>query len=486
MQLKTRILRYISSAMLAIVFFGQSLSAQEPAMEEVVVEEGEEMATVQVVDTVKTPFVPFKLDGVAGVVGDYVILEFDVDKTLYDLKQQGQNIENISRCQMLESMLESSLMTHQAVQDSLEVRESQINTYVDQQIERFRSILGSDEKVVSYYKKDNIADLRTDLFEINKNNELARLMSEKIISEIEVTPEEVRTFFNKIPKDELPTFGAELEIAQIVITPKASEEEREKVLNRLKQYREDIVENGSSFATKAVLYTDDAASRGEGGFMSVNRRSPLVKEFRDVVFTLQEGEVSEPFETEYGFHIATVEKIKGDNLEIRHILLIPEITTQQEDEAKDQLKLIKKRIEDGELEFEEAVREFSTDKATKFNDGVLTNELTLDQRFELTKLDPSIYPKVALLQVGEISLVFNDPDRKGTANFKILTINERYDEHIADFKKDYVKIKDLALKEKKIRSIQKWQKEKIQETYIKVNGDNRDCDYVNNWLKKEK
>ena len=155
-------------------------------------------------------------------------------------------------------------------------------------------------------------------------------------------------------------------------------------------------------------------------------------------------------------------------------------------QIKDQLKLIKKRIEDGELEFEEAVKEFSTDKATKFNDGVLTNELTLDQRFELTKLDPSIYPKVALLQVGEISLVFNDPDRKGTANFKILTINERYDEHIADFKKDYVKIKDLALKEKKIRSIQKWQKEKIQETYIKVNGDNRDCDYVNNWLKKEK
>lgn len=486
MQLKTRNLKYLTSAMLAIVFLSQSLSAQELNVDEVVIDSGEDMAVVQVTDTVKAPFKSFKLDGVAGVVGDYVILEFDVDKTLFDLKQQGQSVDNISRCQMFESMLESSLMTHHAVQDSLEVRDGQINAYVDQQIERFRSILGSDEKVVTYYKKESIADLRSDLFEINKNNELARLMSDRIIEDVEITPEEVRTFFKKIPTDELPTFGAELEIAQIVITPTASEEERQKVINQLKQYREDIVENGSSFATKAVLYTDDAASRGEGGFMSVNRKSPLVKEFRDVIFTLQEGEVSEPFETEYGFHIATVDKIKGDNLEIRHILLIPEITKQQEEDAKDQLKLIKKRIEDGDLEFVDAVREFSTDKVTKFNDGVLTNELTLDQRFELTKLDTSIYPIVATLQDGEISQVFNDPDRKGIANFKILTVNKRYNEHLADFKQDYVKIKDLALKEKKIRAIQKWQKEKIQETYIKVNGDNRDCDLMNNWLKKEK
>lgn len=479
MQLKTRNLKFISSAILAIVGFTSTMNAQEP-----VIDETSEMAeVVEVQDTVK-PFTPFKLDGVAGVVGDYVVLEFDIDKTLFDLKQQGQNVQDISRCQMMESLLESNLLTHQAVQDSLVVREGQINAYVDQQIERFRSVLGSDDKVVEYYKKESIADLRADLFEINKNNELARMMSERIVEVVEITPEEVRTFFKEIPKDQLPTFGVELEIAQIVIEPKASEEERQQVIEKLKGFREDILENGSSFATKAVLYTDDAASRGEGGFMAIDRRSPLVKEFRDVVFSLQEGEVSEPFETEYGFHIATVEKIKGDKLDIRHILLIPEVSKQAENEAKDKLKLIKKRIEAGELDFGKAASEFSDDKQTKFNEGNLTNPVSLDLRFELTNLDSGIYVKVNNLKDGEVTPVFNDPDRKGSARYKIMTVTNRFEEHLADFKTDYVKIKNLALKKKQIQAIQNWQKEKIKETYIKVNGDNRDCDFVNNWLKK--
>lgn len=479
MQLKTRNLKFISSACIAILGFTTTMSAQEP-----VIDETAEMAeAVEVQDTVK-PFTPFKLDGVAGVVGDFVVLEFDIDKTLFDLKQQGQSVQDISRCQMMESLLESNLLTHQAVQDSIVVREGQINAYVDQQIERFRSVLGSDDKVVEYYKKESIADLRSDLFEINKNNELARLMSERIIETVEITPEEVRDFFKEIPKEELPTFGVELEIAQIVIEPKATEEERKKVLEKLNGFREDIVENGSSFATKAVLYTDDNASRGEGGFMAIDRRSPLVKEFRDVVFSLQEGEVSEPFETEYGFHIATVEKIRGDKLDIRHILLIPEVSRQAENEAKDKLKLIKKRIEDGELDFGKAASEFSDDKLTKFNDGNLTNPVSLDLRFELTNLDSGIYVKVNGLKDGEITPVFNDPDRKGSARFKIMTVTNRFEEHVADFKTDYVKIKNLALKKKQIQAIQDWQKEKIKETYIKVNGDNRDCDFVNNWLKK--
>tara|TARA_R110001632_G_scaffold150172_8_gene267599 strand:+ start:1082 stop:2521 length:1440 start_codon:yes stop_codon:yes gene_type:complete len=479
MQLKTRNLKFISSAIMAIVGFTSTMNAQEP-----VIDETSEMAeVVEVQDTVK-PFTPFKLDGVAGVVGDFVVLEFDIDKTLFDLKQQGQNVQDISRCQMMESLLESNLLTHQAVQDSLVVREGQINAYVDQQIERFRSVLGSDDKVVEYYKKESIADLRADLFEINKNNELARMMSERIVEVVEITPEEVRTFFKEIPKDQLPTFGVELEIAQIVIEPKASEEERQQVIEKLKGFREDILENGSSFATKAVLYTDDAASRGEGGFMAIDRRSPLVKEFRDVVFSLQEGEVSEPFETEYGFHIATVEKIKGDKLDIRHILLIPEVSKQAENEAKDKLKLIKKRIEAGELDFGKAASEFSDDKQTKFNEGNLTNPVSLDLRFELTNLDSGIYVKVNNLRDGEVTPVFNDPDRKGSARYKIMTVTNRFEEHLADFKTDYVKIKNLALKKKQIQAIQNWQKEKIKETYIKVNGDNRECDFVNNWLKK--
>tara|TARA_R110002012_G_scaffold206733_2_gene376754 strand:+ start:119866 stop:121317 length:1452 start_codon:yes stop_codon:yes gene_type:complete len=435
-------------------------------------------------DTVKTPFKKFKVDGVAGVVGDYLILESDIDQSLIEIKQRGQAAADISPCQVLGSLLENKLLTHQAVQDSIVVQDSRVNSEVDQMVQRFASQLGSEQKVVEFYRKENMADLRAELFSIRKNVILSDRMNQKIIESVDVTPDEIKTFFNRIPADELPTFGVELEIARIVIEPKATEEERQKVIDRLKGFRRDILENGSSFATKAVLYTDDGASRPDGGLMVIDRKTPLVKEFRDVAFSLQDGEISEPFETEFGFHIVTVEKTKGERKDIRHILIVPEIKEAQEEEAKDLVNKVRKRIIDGELTFEEAAKEFSDEKETKFDGGTLTNPQTLDKRFELGRLDPDIYPKVNDLADEEVSLVYTDQTRTGTKQFLIYTVDNRLEEHKADYVKDYIKIKDLALREKQIAAIEKWQKEKIVETYIKINGENRDCEFVSNWLKK--
>nr|WP_299764963.1 peptidylprolyl isomerase [uncultured Dokdonia sp.] len=462
MLLKTKNLKFIIRTLI-VLFVCQPLFAQDVAT------------------NTKTKF---KVDGVAGVVGDYLILESDIDKFLFDIKSQGQSSVDITPCQVMGKLLEDKLLAHHAIQDSIVVNDAQIDSEVDQIIDRFAQQLGSIQKVIEYYKKDNIAELRAELFSIRRDIRLSESMNEKIISSVDVTPDEVKSFFESIPKDELPTFGVELEIAQIVVEPKATDAERQRVIDRLNSFRSDIIDNGSSFATKAVLYTDDGASRGDGGFMTINRKTPLVKEFRDVVFGLQEGEVSEPFETEYGFHIATLEKIRGDKLEIRHILLIPEVGKAQEEEAKDKIERIKKRIEEGELTFDAAAREFSDEKETKFDGGVLVNPVTLDKRFELNKLDPTLYTKVSNLKDQEVSLVFNDPSRTGKTRYKILTVKNRLEEHKADYSKDYIKIKDLALREKQIKAISEWQKKKIEETYIKVNGDNRDCEYVSNWLKK--
>jgi len=425
---------------------------------------------------------PFRLDGVAAVVGDYVILESEVDITLEQFKSQS---ESVTRCQTLGQLMETKLATHHAIQDSINIPDSRIYDEVNQTIQRLAAELGgTEEDVAAYYKKETIAQVRDEIFKVRKELVLSNEMNERIIENIDVTPDEVRTFFKKIPEDELPTIGVELEIAQIVITPKASEAARQKTIDELSSYRNDIIENGSSFATKAVLYTDDTGSRREGGFMRINRKSPLVKEFRDVVFGLQEGEISEPFETEYGYHIATLEKVRGDDLEIRHILVVPEIGKKEEQEAKDKMELIRKRIIDGELDFADAAKEFSDQKETKFEGGLLTNPNTLDRRFELNKLDPILYDKVNNLKDGEVSLVFNDPNRRGNTQFKILTVKNRYEEHKADFVKDYVKIKELALREKQINAVKEWRDEKISDTYIKVNGGNRDCEFISNWIKK--
>ncbi len=439
---------------------------------------------IEVVDTLKKPFEKFKVDGVAGVVGDYLILESDIDKFLFDIKSQGQSAVDVTPCQVMGNLLENKLLAHHAVQDSLVVPDSRVNSEVDQLIARFAAQLGSEKKVVEYYKKDNMADLRAELYKIRKDDILTQQMNSKIIESVDVTPDEIKTFFNSIPKDEIPTIGVELEISRIVVAPKANEEERQKVIDRLNGFREDVLENGSSFATKAVLYSEDGGTRGDGGLMNIDRSTPLVKEFRDVAFALQEGEVSKPFETEFGFHIVTLDKMKGDRLDIRHILLIPKIGKKEEEEAKDHISKIRKRILDEEITFEEAAREFSTEKETKFEGGALVNQYSLDKRFELNRVDPDIYPKISNLKEAEVSLVFNDPGRTGNTRYMIYTVNNITEEHKADYAKDYVKIKELALKEKQIKAIEKWQTSKIEETYIKINGKNRDCEFVSNWLKK--
>ena len=426
-----------------------------------------------------------KLDGIAAVIGDYVILESDIDKTLVDLKTQGASTQDITRCSLLGKLMEDRLYAHQAVQDSLLVSDDQVNATSDGQIQQLTQQIGSVEKMLKYYNKPDMESFRLELFEINKLRMLSEKMQTKIVEEIEVTPEEIRQFFNKIPEDERPVFGAELEIAQIVKQPKASEEDKQKVINQLKEIRQDVLENDASFNVKAILYSQDPGSKSKGGFYSMTRETPFVKEFKDVAFSLQEGEISEPFETDFGYHIIYVEKIRGQELDLRHILLIPEIPKAAIEKAVKELDTIRQQVLDGKYTFAEAALNFSDEKETKFDGGLLRNPINFDSRFELTKMDPTLYNQVRNIKDGEISKPIREDDpRGGPPKFKIMKISNRFDEHKADFAKDYIKIQELALREKQFKAIKKWMDEHIEDTYIHVNTENKDCDFANNWVKE--
>jgi peptidyl-prolyl cis-trans isomerase SurA len=251
----------------------------------------------------------------------------------------------------------------------------------------------------------------------------------------------------------------------------------------LKGFKNEI-QGGSSFFSKAVLYSEDPGSRSSGGFYKMTRKTPFVKEFKDVAFSLSEGEISEPFETDFGFHIIYVEKIRGQEIDLRHILLIPKVSDESLKEAKEKIALIKKRIQDKEITFAEAARTLSDEKETRANGGVLINPKTQDTRFELTKMDPTLYANVSNLKEGEVSAALGEEDQTGKKKFKLLTVTNRINEHTADYAQDYIKIKNLALKAKQIKAIGKWFEEKIKETFIKINGEYRDCVFTNNWLKK--
>ncbi len=430
-------------------------------------------------------FKRIQIDGIAAVIGDYVILNSDIDKTLIDLKNQGASAEDITHCGLLGKLMEDRLYAHQAVQDSILVSDDEVNSTSDRQIQQLVQQVGSMDKVLEFYKKESVEAFREELFNINKLRMLSEKMQRKIISDIKVTPEEVRQFFKKIPEDERPVFGAELEISQIVKQPKVPEEEKQKVIDKLAEIKADVEDNDASFSVKAILYSQDPGSKSKGGFYSMTRQTPFVKEFKDVAFRLQEGEISDPFETVFGYHIIYIEKIRGQELDLRHILIQPDIPQSALDEAKVELDTIRKHILEGKYTFAEAARNFSDEKETKFDGGLLRNPTNFDSRFELTKMDPNLYNQVRNLKDNEISnpILEQDP-RGGPPSYKILNVTNRYDEHVANFAKDYIKIQELALREKQFRAIKEWMEEHIEDTYVSVSGSNKDCQFANKWVKE--
>ena len=424
-----------------------------------------------------------KVDGVVAVVGDYIVLDSDIDLEFIQLKAQGIDTKNITRCELFGKQLEDKLYAHQAIQDSIVVTDAEVNSYMNEQIDAMVEQVGGMDKVLKFYKKKNEEEFRSYFYDIIKMNKLTSQMQKKIVDEVTITPEEVRNFFKGIPVDEIPTFGAEMEVAQIVVKPVITEEEKNRVIEKLKEIRQDVL-TGSSFFSKAVLFSEDPGSSSNGGFYKMNRKTQFVKEFKDVAFSLAEGEISEPFETEFGYHIIMVEKIKGQEVELRHILISPKVSSQAIKDAKAKIETIKAKIDSKEISFADAAKSSSDEKETKNNGGVLLNPRTMEPRFELTKMDPALYAQVSELKDGEVSMPILDEERGGAKFYKIITVNNRTEEHQADFSKDYLKIKELALRDKQIKEIAKWSEEKIKETYIKISDDYKDCEFTNNWLKK--
>ncbi|MBT8274442.1 MAG: peptidylprolyl isomerase [Bacteroidia bacterium] len=482
MQLRMDNLKFITNmkyfALAIVILLSSQVMAQE------IIEEPKE-------ENVKTETVfdkqaRRKIDGVAAVVGDFVVLDSDIDRQFEMLAASGASIEDITRCQMFGKLLEDKLLQHHAIQDSIVVNDAEIRANVNAQLNAFAQQIGSMEKLIEYYKKETEQQLRDEMYELNKSNRMASMMQQKIVEEIEVTPEEVRQFYKSIPEDERPIFGTELRVAQIVVIPETSEEEKQKVIKRLEDFKADVLDNGASFTVKATLYSEDTGSKPNGGKYTLNRTRPqMVKEFREVAFALREGEISDPFETEFGFHIILLEKIRGQEYDIRHILLRPKVTQQAIDEAKALLEKTRESIVNGEITFAEAAREVSDEEETKFEGGLLINPETQDYSFELTKMEPELYAQIQNLKENEVSMILTDSDRVNATKFKILTVTDRTDEHEADFGKDYLKIQALALQEKQLKAVEKWQNEKIIETFVKINGEHRDCDFNSNWLKKQ-
>src|SRR5690606_6293412 len=407
-----------------------------------------------------------RIDGVVGVVGSYVILDSDIDNGFIQAKATNQDVSTLSRCEVLGALLENKLFSHQAIQDSIVVTNDEVNSRMDEQIDRMVEYAGSIDNVVKHYNKKSYEDLRETFFDIMKENLLASQMQQELIKDVTITPEEIRQFYNNIPKDSLPLVGDEIELAEIVIKPEITKEQRQAVIDQLNQIRQDVLD-GASFSSKVYMYSEDRGSLETGGFYTIDKKSQFVKEFKDVAFSLKEGEISKPFETDFGYHIIFLEKISGKNLELRHILITPKPTQAAIDKAKNDLDDLRIRILNKEISFADAARQYSQDKDSRQSGGIMTNGRG-ETRFELNKMeDRTLYSMVSNLQVGEISATTLVNDRT-ESYYKIVQLTNKIPEHLADFSNDYMKIRYVALSAKQSETIAKWVSETVDDTYIYI------------------
>ncbi len=425
-----------------------------------------------------------KIDGVGVVVGKNIVLESDIEKFKLELENSSEGKIEISDCEMLEQLMLQKLLAHHAVIDSMVVSDAEVDSQVERNIQFFSQEYGSIDKVVKAYGFNDIEDLKKELFGIEKERSLIEREQRMITENIDVTPEEVRIYYNGLKeKGELPEFPAEIQLAQLVINAEASQEELDRVVNKLKQLKEEI-ENGASIKMKAIINSNDPGVTDNGGKYSIDKNSPFIKEFKETAFSLDVNQVSEPFKSMFGYHIIQLHEIRGNTRIASHILIQPEIPQEKLNETKDKVEKVKKEILNGDLTFEEAVKKYSQDKDTKNNGGLIVNPYTGESTFDLTRMDPALYARVNNLQKGEMTNVFYDEERGGKKMYKLMIMKERTNTHVADMVDDYVKVQSLALQKKKQETIAKWSKDKIGDTYIKIGDDFQKCKFEKNWKKE--
>lgn len=411
----------------------------------------------------------YKIDGVAAIVGDDAVLESDIEGAYTQRQMNGEYLDESDKCSILEQLIIDKMLAYQGQVDSLEVTDSEVSNQVAQTIERLALSAGSVNKMLELYQKPDEETMAADLTPIIRSQAFATAMKKELIGDVNPSPEDVRRFFNRIPKDSLPVFEEEFELATLVLRPKPSQEAIDEVVNRLTEMKKDIEAGNADFRMMAILYSDDAGSASNGGVYENVSKGQFVKPFEAAAFNLDEGEISDPVETEYGYHIIQVIKRRGEQLDL------------QKTQAR--MDSIVAKVRTGELNFDDAVKRFSQDEATRYNNGNMLNMYTGESAFKVTELDRNLYYAVSNLQAGQVSdPVFIEDARSGD-NYAIYYVRKHSQTHTADYSQDFDKLKTLAKQEMEDNIIKEWVSKKSKEIFIHINDDWKDCSFLSEWQK---
>ena len=421
------------------------------------------------------------VDGIAVVVGNEIILESDIEDQANYAKQQGAQVSD--RCEFVESIISNKLMIYEAKRDTLiENRSEAIKEAANQKYEQILGQFPDEKTMLATYKFRTGYEMKNAIEKIDTDNYYGQMKYGRITEKADVTPNEVTDFFNTY-KFQLPEVKDEVSLSQITMYPKLTDAHKDEIIAKLNKIKQDI-QAGESFENMARIYSEDPGSAANGGLYKNISKGKMVKPFEAAALNLQEGEISDPVESEFGFHLIQLVKKSGKNYDARHILLKAEPNDAEIEAAKKELDSIRTLILNGRLTFKEAAYRFSDDKKTKFNAGIITAEDGSD-RIEKLNLPPSISYQIAGLNKGDITDVFQDTLQQDKKVVSIVKVDDIIAAHQLDLVTDYDRIKQMALNKKKNEMVEKWVKEKLPDVFISINDRYKDCTFKTDWRKAE-
>ncbi|MGN6214280.1 peptidylprolyl isomerase [Parafilimonas sp.] len=426
-------------------------------------------------------------DQIIAKVGDKIILKSDIENAISDYKRQAQNVQlpPNPECAFLEGQLVQKVLVLQANKDSITIGDDEIDALLDNQIRYFISQYGSKD-VLEQIAGKTVYQLKEDLRQPFIERQLADKMRAKILENVKITPSEVQAFYDKIPKDSLPFFESELEVAQIVIYPKANKDIEDYITNQLNDLKKQVESGQKKFTDLAKVYSQDPTAKENGGQFSINRTDKGIDPtFLSAAFKLKEGQVSPVIKSKFGLHIIQMVSRAGDDAVVRHILIIPAVTETEINGAKQKLDSVRSRIVAGTLNFNEAVNKYSEDDATRYNAGRISSPYDGSTRLTIDQLDKGIVANLKGMKAGDISQPLVYTDDRGKQGVRLVYLAHQTQPHRMNLKDDYDRVAQQALGEKKQKALDGWFKQHISDFYIDIDPEYHTCKSLDFWFASE-
>lgn len=453
--------KYLVAACLNVVFIGGLMAQQTQEIQEARV-----------------------VDKVAATVGAGIILQSEIDREYAQHLANGNPADDAYKCTLLQQLLVRKLLAQQAVIDSIDVTESEVDDNINQRLRYMTQQMGGKERLEKFLNRSTLQykeEMRPNVYELLKANR----MQQSITSGIDVTPMEVKRYFESLDNDSLPNFGTEVEVGEIVIFPKLNREEKEVYRKKAEEFRQKVVD-GDDFALVAKLYSEDPGSSPFGGDLGFKTREDFVKEFSAVTFRLKPGEISQVFESEFGFHFVQVLERRGEEIRSRHILVQIKPNQASLARTKAEIDSIQNLVTEKKMDFYTAATRFSDNKESKFNGGMLLdyqNQSSRTTYIPVENLEAGVFAAIDNLQPGEYSKPQQFTAEGGKVGYRFHYLKSRTAPHQANLDQDFAKIKEAALQDKINRKLSEWFAGRRKVTYIHISEEFNTCDELKIWFK---